>query len=736
MSTTEMLFPTGTLRRRFGLAPAEGQASNLTIDELLGAIALVASQEQFDPALVWTARRLVFNEAGLSDDERRLAILVVLVLLIASSEGSTLVPLLEPNYLDRVLERLELRLVKTADELRFEENPAAEVIAAAARDIAGQRTRRPEQVLTSDRLKTLVGRIEPHEIPFRPIVVDSTGRYYSSERLARKERALATALRDLATAEVPAVEPGRFEKAMAELEASPPMYPVPGGWRKQETNDEQRSAIELASTRPLTLVTGGPGTGKTTIVVGILRTLIRLGVSPERVALAAPTGKAANRMRESIDKQLESLEFESRTMLDADRALREGIGDARTLHRLLGYSPRLDLFRKGKKDPLDVDVVICDESSMIDLDLMHALVEALPDGARLILVGDANQLPSVAGGAVFRDLVEAFHACTARLSKSFRMDESDPAGSSIYRLSQKILASSSGNTAELVVSLERPIDVSRVSDRAQASSLDGVSRLNRTTSLEEFTRAWFERFLAASESEAERAPLELVPAEDTSGLEFCATSIERINGWFRRYGEARILCVTRVFKTGAESLNKALHRLYLERHGHGGKPAFVHGEPVIFLQNNYELGLFNGDQGVVASVRTSGDGGPGGVQVVFPRSDGGYRRVPLSQIRHQIEHAFAMSVHKSQGSEFKYVAVVCPEEPLPMVTKELLYTAVTRASKGVVIFDGGDVFADGAARPVERFTGLVGCLRIQETPQPSSSPFGRARRGEGVRDSP
>jgi exodeoxyribonuclease V alpha subunit len=163
--------------------------------------------------------------------------------------------------------------------------------------------------------------------------------------------------------------------------------------------------------------------------------------------------------------------------------------------------------------------------------------------------------------------------------------------------------------------------------------------------------------------------------------------------------------VTQVFRTGARAINRAMHTRFAEHTGHDKSAHFLHLEPVIAQQNNYELGVFNGDQGVVVSVSERGQSGQS-KRAVFPRPDGGFRAIGLSQITHQLEHAYATSIHKAQGSEFHHVAVVMPDETMPLLTKQLLYTAVTRASKSVTIVDAAKLFEVGAATPVLRFTGL------------------------------
>ncbi|MFU8803335.1 MAG: exodeoxyribonuclease V subunit alpha [Bradymonadaceae bacterium] len=698
MKTTKAFYPTGTIRQKFGPPSTTPPPDRLPLDELLGAIALVASDEQFDAALVWTARRLVLSEVGLDEPMRSKAALLILVLLIANGEGSTRVP---AAYCAEVLGRLEGHLRKARLDLDAVDNPSAEIVEKAANMLAEVRSSPLDAVLTPELMPTLVGRFRPDEIPFRPIIVGASGAFFTSERMLRKEHALGDALLGLHRRQVSGSGEAAIDAALAELEEAPTYYPSGKSWSKQALNDDQLRAVRLAATKSLTLVTGGPGTGKTTIVVAILRLLVRLGVDPQTIAFAAPTGKAANRMKESIDNQLASFEAAGQDMPEADRVLWTEAGKPGTLHRLLGYSPRYDYFRRSADDRLQASVVICDESSMIDLDLMHALIESLGEGTRLILVGDAQQLPSIAGGAVFRDLVKSMPACTARLEKSYRMNAED----GIYDFSQDVLEHSGDDDGKLKAHFGRKMEVSKLEKHK------GVGRFGDKTKVSNFVKAWFTTHISKTQTFAKQFNL--------ADGEFTDESTQSLKTVFDHYGSARILCVTRVFKTGARAINRELHKLFIETYGGARRADFVHLEPVIFLQNNYELDLFNGDQGIIARIEGAGRR----LHVVFPRSDGTYRRVPLNHVRHQIEHAFAMSIHKSQGSEFKHIAVVLPKEHLPMLTKELLYTGVTRASKSVVVLDGGGVFEQGAARPVQRFTGLdERMVERSSTPHPAWEP--------------
>lgn len=724
MSTSQTFVPTGTVRSRFS------NRTDAPLDETLAALASIAGHEQCDPALVWTARRLVDNEETALDNTVRLhATLAVLALLIAIEEGSTRLPLSQPDHLDHILHRFQARASAVAAQLAARRPERAQKLEAAALTLKQARQADPAGVLRPDVLPTILAAAGAEGLPYRPLLLAEDSRALTSERMLRKERALADAFASQVARALDTPQASELADAIASLAAHPTRYRTGSGWADQQLNYEQANAVLLAALEPLALVTGGPGTGKTSIIVSILRLLTRLGVAPESIALAAPTGKASFRMRESIDGQLASLEVGADGLPMADRRLREGLREARTLHRLLEYSPKRDRFWRNAENRLESRVVICDEASMIDLDLMHALVEALPAKARLVLVGDADQLPSVAGGAVFRDLVadqscvdrqrhaliealtaeparadtgtdtgrtDAMARFTGRLVHSYRMDADDPDGRSILELAGAIRQAQSRDDAALQRTLGEAHDLDEL------SRFGGVHRLAARCDRNDFVERWFAEFIA--ELPARQGGTDAGTFETDHG-DFVADARADLKRLFDHYGRARLLCVTQVFRTGARAINRALHAHFAEQVGRDASTRFLHLEPVIAQQNNYELGVFNGDQGVVAYVSEKGRRGRR-KQAIFPRPDGGFRMVPVSQIAHQLEHAYATSIHKSQGSEFDHVAVVLPEERMPLLTKQLLYTAVTRASTSVTIFDSAKLFEAGAATPVRRYTGL------------------------------
>lgn len=457
---------------------------------------------------------------------------------------------------------------------------------------------------------------------------------------------------------------------------------------------EQRVAIECAISAPLTIISGGPGTGKTSIIIAMLEVLVGAGVDPKEIALAAPTGKAANRIAESI----------------RDRRLLNGNGagpwsacpEPATLHRLLGYSPVRKRFRYHRNNPLAARVVIVDEGSMLDLELMSRLLDAMPPAARLVLLGDADQLPSVSAGAVFRDLLPDSDDAGlgrapkhVRLTRNYRTESANDGGNAIFQLARAI------NSGELELFSSAENGSARIiTRRASAQQIDfaGAEWLDETTLSESFLERWYSeqvRGYAASKNHRTFAALE-------NG--FAPDECDSIGEVFRRVARARILCVTRMLNCGSERVNSLLHQRFA--HDQGSLPErerFIAGEPVMMLRNDYERMLFNGDQGVVLLVQQPGHAAA--PMAVFPRG-GNFVAFNLEALKEQLELCYAMTVHKAQGSELDVVAVIMPDKDVPLLTREICYTAVSRARRSVTIVGSKEIIEVGLARRIERYSGL------------------------------
>jgi exodeoxyribonuclease V alpha subunit len=443
----------------------------------------------------------------------------------------------------------------------------------------------------------------------------------------------------------------------------------------------QREAVAAGLTGATTVVTGGPGTGKTSIVVALLRAFLRLpGVGPEalpEIALAAPTGKAADRLREAIAGALAGAGE------PLDRALAEAAAPM-TLHRLLGYQPDLDRFRFHARSRLPARFVVVDEASMIDTALLFGLLEALPEHAQLVLLGDPDQLPSVGAGAVLRDLTELAPRAPstvawAHLEESHRMKESDPAGAHVLGVARRIAA------GELPPITTRPL-VPGTLGRTETVGAAGAAFAEPSSpaALGRWLDAWFDALPEASE-------LVVRGGADDGEVTAALTAMHA----------ARLLVVTRsaAQRTGQDAVNAYLGARHARRLGRSASAALLPGEPAVVVANDYGRGLFNGDTGLVVA-------GPEGPVLTLAQR-GTVRRLPLADVAHLVERAWALTVHRAQGSEHERVALLLPETDVPrLLTRQIVYTAVTRARRAVTIVGAPALLAAAVARRDERTTGL------------------------------
>ncbi|MFH2124158.1 MAG: exodeoxyribonuclease V subunit alpha [Pseudomonadota bacterium] len=466
------------------------------------------------------------------------------------------------------------------------------------------------------------------------------------QRYFHYESRLAGQLKELA----------RRQHIIADIKAA-----LDGCFGKEEEIDRQRQAAEMALQRPLALISGGPGTGKTSTVVRILGLLLSTLDHNLQIALAAPTGKAAMRLKESIIASLAGLSFA--------KSIKEKIPTtASTLHRLLGVRHHSPHFRHNHANPLPWDVVVVDEASMVDLAMMSKLVDALKPGARLILLGDKDQLASVESGAVLADCIQALPENTITLQKSYRFNQ---------EISAFARAVNNSDSESAWAMLNR-----------EDHETTAVSLLHEP--MADLIASRYSRYLQQA-----------LAVHDDAGKE------DEIRRLFHCFKGFRILCATRRGPGGVESINRQMEQ-GLAASGYPCQPeSWYPGRPIIILNNDYSLNLFNGDIGICLPERTalSNDKNPETFKVWFEREDGsvkGYQpyRLPAS------ETVFAMTIHKSQGSEFADILVVLPGTEPPLLTRELIYTAVTRARKRVLIASDQTIFEAAINRTISRSSGL------------------------------
>jgi exodeoxyribonuclease V alpha subunit len=444
-------------------------------------------------------------------------------------------------------------------------------------------------------------------------------------------------------------------------------------------SDLQKVAAFVAATSPLCVISGAPGTGKTRTIVLICALLIALaGKRGLNFALAAPTGKAAVRLKETIAQTRFSLRLPDELKLPED---------ASTIQRLLGAKGDSPHFRHDAKNPLAADVVIVDEASMIDLALLAKLFDAVRPDARIILVGDKDQLASVEAGSAFRDictpgrelgisvsLAEAYAKCTGEKLEGTSASEA-PIHPVVVELRRNYRFTRETGIGELSSAVnqgdaEGAIAVLKRGGRIRWRPTPSAKNFEREVRERVFSR--FEKFLTLTD-----------PTDALNQL-----------------AEFAVLCALRRGPFGAETVNALLERMLRETGRTEGNARYHVGEPVIIVRNDYNIGLFNGDLGIVLPDATSGE-----LRVFFRSEDSDVLNFAPGRLpAHQ--PAFALTVHKSQGSEFRDALLILPERDAPVLTRELLYTGVTRVRETVEVWATEHILRQTIKRKIERSSGL------------------------------
>jgi len=466
--------------------------------------------------------------------------------------------------------------------------------------------------------------------------------------------------------------------------------------------DWQKIACAVATRGGLAVITGGPGTGKTYTVARLLALLFAMEgehAGQLRVALAAPTGKAAARLKQAIDSALEDLEQSLQAALPL-RELAERMGGARTLHSLLGARPDTRAFRHNAGNPLDVDVLIVDEASMVHLEMMAALLDALPPGARLILLGDKDQLASVEAGSVLGDLCHdaqagGYSAATAAFVEAASGQVIPPEflGNAGALAQQTVMLRQSrrfgGPIGQLAIAVNNgDAEAARTVLRADSG---GQLHWNEAAQQEDMLRLAVEGY---------RPFLEMVRQDaSAAGHDAWAASV------LSAFEGFRLLCAVREGEWGVSGLNESIAQR-LEEHGLLKRRGdWYVGRPVMVTRNDYATGVYNGDIGLVLPDPARS----GSLRVYF--SDGGKVRSVLATRLRNVETAFAMTVHKSQGSEFSHTVLVLPREAPSVLARELVYTGITRArQRFTLLTPNPGVLPDAIRRRTERTSGLRSLL--------------------------
>ncbi len=564
---------------------------------------------------------------------------------------------------------------------------------------------------------------DPHET-FKPLVLVNAvgGRFLYFHKYHAAEKAAGDALEVLLSRESRLrAEPGILASAIREVLHERPVI-LKGA--PALLNSGQRLGVVLPALKNFIIISGGPGTGKTFIVLTLLRVMARLGVAPDRIRIAAPTGRAAQKLTDSIQRGIASIT--ERDQYDDFLALLQGT----TLHRLLQYSPSRDDYLHNRFNPVPADLIIIDEASMIDIVLLGKLFEAVDKGACLVMLGDRNQLPSVEAGSILADLIPGDRAMffTRSVADTVRQLFPDSDISVYGETAEQRLDAGGPRLADRVVILHE----SYRSDESIKAIAEGINRQDRTIldripewdshgSLPEqgvwLTKAstdgesgihWLHRILsswAASHYESAREDAasyrSLVAEISKSDLNTeDRTTADVITTILARLDEARILTPLRSGLSGTAGINSFLLEKLGMSFDPSGRGGFFSGAPIIITKNDYDKGLFNGDVGVILK----GSGGR------YFGAFAGFDTIKLFPIESlpPFEPSFAITVHKSQGSEYGSVLMVLPEgAPERLLTTEILYTGLTRAKKLVVIHAARPLLLQAIRNRTERVSRLL-----------------------------
>ncbi len=487
---------------------------------------------------------------------------------------------------------------------------------------------------------------------FAPLIID--GNYLYLARYYLYQSQLDLRLKEMAAQSAPSVDEALIQQTLNRLFPETDVNP---NW--------QKIAASLALKKRLCVVSGGPGTGKTTTVLRLLAALCSVN-NKLRIRLAAPTGKAAARMQESINKNLNSL--------DCDEAIKQQLGlQASTLHRLLGYKSHSVGFRHNASNPLALDVLVIDESSMIDSAMMAKCLAALPPNAQLILLGDKDQLQAVEPGSPFASICKQFG-----FSQGFANDLSELSGQSLIGFTSEQPQPLADNLVFLHHSyrFDEKSGIGQLAKAIKASKFSIGLELMKGEEYRDIS--WLDykasdyRSYASKESDPLSQKVKLGFQSFMQALKQQPVEPKNI---FEAFNQFCLLTATHKGYCGRIETNQLCQKAL----GFTADKTWYHGRPVMVSNNDYQTGLYNGDVGICLD-----EGGDGELRVYFPFGDA-FKDFTPSRIPNH-ETAFSMTVHKSQGSEFNNVLFLLPDKPSAVFSKALVYTAITRAKKKVELW--------------------------------------------------
>ena len=514
---------------------------------------------------------------------------------------------------------------------------------------------------------------------YKPMILDDRGRLYLFRYWDYQEK-LAGLIKKRVNEDVKNINHTLLKEGLERL------FPDDG----TSDIDWQKVAAFTAVTKKICVISGGPGTGKTATVAKILALLLEQeGSKRPRIALAAPTGKAAARLQEIIEHV--------RGNLNCTDDIKKRIPvETSTIHRLLGTIRNSPYFRHNSKNMLSLDVVVVDEASMVDLPLMSKLVQALPLQSRLILLGDKDQLASVEAGAVLGDMCDTgkIHG----FSNRFCNDIEIVAGYNIHELSG---GDDEPGLHDCIVELRKSYRFGSESGISTVSSAVNEGADDRAAEL-------------LNEGKFEDISWAKLPAPDELPKALREMIVQGFKGYlkvhdpreiFRLFNDFRILCAVREGPYGIVRINRIAEQILREENLIRPEEKWYEGRLIMITRNDYDFHLFNGDVGVILTDPMMDNER----RAFFMDADGKLRKFhPLRLPEH--ETVYAMTVHKSQGSEFSRIALILPDRHSPVLTRELIYTGITRARENVTLYSTEEIFRIAVARRIERTSGLRDAL--------------------------
>ena len=512
---------------------------------------------------------------------------------------------------------------------------------------------------------------------YRPLILDDKNRLYLY-RFWNYEKILSDAVKKRAGEDIKKIDIELITNSLTRLFPDNP---------KEKINLQKIAALTSAL-KKFCVISGGPGTGKTTTIAKILTLLIEIEQGKKlKIFLSAPTGKAAAKMSESIRNTKKYIDCSE----DIKSMLPE---DAYTIHRMLRVIPSTSGFYYNAGNKLPADVVVVDEASMVDLALLAKLVEAVPDNARLILVGDKDQLASVEAGSVLGDICNRGNipGYSVKLHKK-PADGIEP-GEGAEAPFKKVLS-------DCIVVLQKNYRFSETSGIGRLSSAvnngdaDAALRIMRETKDE---RIHWEDVKTSKEL---YCSLEKKIVEGYTAYRAADDPIEALNS-FSRF---KILCAVNKGEFGVDAVNNLAESVLAQKRLINLSAKWYRGRPVLIKGNNYSLGLFNGDIGIIMAGQETDDN----VYAFFHGNSGRARKFRPG-ILPEHDTAYAMTVHKSQGSEFEEVVLVLPEKDSPVLSRELIYTGLTRTTGKITLLGTESVMRAAISRKTERASGLRDAL--------------------------